>query len=50
MLGGWGEGGSMFLAWVIIENIGRGLVGRNELVLLRCLCSIHVIIGARHVN
>lgn len=41
----------MFLAWVITENTARGLVERNdELVLLRFLCSIHVTIGARGVN
>ena len=45
------EDGSTFLAWVMTDNVARGLVQENdELVLLRCLHSIHVITGARGVN
>ena len=45
------EGGSMFLVWIITENTARQQVGRNaELLLLRCLHSIHVIIGTRGIN
>ena len=45
------ESVSTFLAWVIAKNRARGLVGRKqELVLFRCLYSVHVKTGARGVN
>lgn len=45
------EDGSMFLAWVITDNVARRLVQRNDdLGLLRSLYSIHVITGDGGIN
>lgn len=45
------EDGSTVLAWVITDNVARGLVWRNDdLGLLRGLYSLHVITGAGGIN
>lgn len=48
----WGEarGESTFLVWVVTKNPARGLVGKDAELRSKCICSIHVMNGAKGVN
>lgn len=48
----WGEarGESTFLVWVVTKNPARGLAGKDAELRSKCICSIHVMNGAKGVN